>query len=197
MEGIDPAPMAENFWTLFGQRLAKMHQKSTFDYGLDSNNYIGSLPQKNKWKRSWIEFFVQNRLQFQEKLALDSQRIDRQTSTLLSVLYGKMERLFTPTRPSLLHGDLWSGNYMCGPDGHATIYDPSVYYGHREMDIAMTYLFGGFQKEFYDAYQDEFPLDEGWEERIEICNLYPLLVHVNLFGASYANRVKAILKRYA
>jgi len=197
IEGINTSPKANNFWTLFGQRLAAMHKKSTDNYGLDQDNYIGSLPQKNVWKDNWTDFFVQNRLHVQEKLAFDNQLIDPQTSTQLAKLYGKMEHLFPISKPSLLHGDLWSGNFMCGVDGQATIFDPAVYYGNREMDIAMTHLFGGFQKEFYNAYQREFPLDKGWEDRIEICNLYPLLVHVNLFGTSYANRVKAILKRYA
>ncbi|MEP4134955.1 MAG: fructosamine kinase family protein, partial [Cyclobacteriaceae bacterium] len=98
--------------------------------------------------------------------------------------------------PSLLHGDLWSGNFICGQNSKPYIFDPAVYYGHREMEIAMTRLFGGFDLRFYQSYQSNFPLEPGYEDRTELCNLYPLLVHANLFGGSYLISVKNILKRF-
>jgi protein-ribulosamine 3-kinase len=96
----------------------------------------------------------------------------------------------------LLHGDLWSGNFLCGHNGDPVLIDPAVYFGHREMDIAMTKLFGGFDDTFYTAYNEERPMEGGWEERVDPCNLYPLLVHVNLFGGGYAAQVQQILKRF-
>jgi len=121
--------------------------------------------------------------------------MDEQMSVLLNKLYEKLPKLLEREEPSLLHGDLWSGNFMVNTEGEASIMDPAIYFGNREVDIAMSLLFGGFQKRFYDAYAATFPLKEGWERRVEIYNLYPLLVHVNLFGASYVQRVKSILKR--
>jgi protein-ribulosamine 3-kinase len=107
-----------------------------------------------------------------------------------------LDEVFPPAKPALLHGDLWSGNYMTSPQGRACIYDPAVYYGHREMDMAMTKLFGGFDEEFYSGYMHEFPLEKEWEKRADICNLYPLLVHVNLFGGGYAAQVEQIVRKF-
>ena len=97
----------------------------------------------------------------------------------------------------LFHGDLWSGNFLTDKTGNATLIDPAVYYGHREMDLGMTKLFGGFEAEFYAAYSEMFPLEAGFEKRVDIYNLYPLLVHVNLFGGDYIHQVQKILERYS
>jgi fructosamine-3-kinase len=107
-----------------------------------------------------------------------------------------MQALFPQERPALLHGDLWKGNLVSGPDGEAWAVDPAVYYGHREMDIAMTRLFGGFDDAFYTAYNEALPMERGWEERAEVCNLYPLLVHTLLFGGGYAGQVAQVLRRF-
>ena len=106
-----------------------------------------------------------------------------------------LEKYFPVEKPSLIHGDLWSGNIMGGAGGQAYFYDPAIYYGHREMDLAMTHLFGGFPNEFYEAYNSSYPLQPGFQERIDLYNLYPLLVHVNLFGGSYLEQALGILKR--
>jgi fructosamine-3-kinase len=112
-------------------------------------------------------------------------------------LYKAIPSIFPSEPPSLLHGDLWSGNFMCDEKGNPCIIDPAVYYGSREMDIAMSMLFGGFSGRFYASYQHAFPMKPGWEMRMELCQLYPLLVHVNLFGGSYLNSVKAIIGKFS
>ena len=112
-------------------------------------------------------------------------------------LFHRLDHLFPSEAPALLHGDLWSGNLLGDAQGRPVLIDPAVYYGHREMDLAMTRLFGGFDPGFHTAYQAEWPLEAGWEERVDLCNLYPLLVHVNLFGGSYVAQVEAVLRRFA
>lgn len=110
------------------------------------------------------------------------------------MLFGKMADLFPEEPASLLHGDLWSGNFLSSKQGKAVLIDPAVYYGHREMDIGMSKLFGGFHQHFYDAYNDHWRMENGWQQRVDLCNLYPLMVHVNLFGGSYLMQVKSILR---
>ena len=184
----------EEFWTSFGKGLAELHKNTQATFGLDYDNYIGSLVQKNSKCKNWSDFFIESRLQFQEQLALDQGMIDSSIQLLLSKLYSKIPDIFPDEPPALLHGDLWSGNFLAGSQKKAVIFDPAIYFGNREMDLAMTYLFGGFDGQFYHAYQSHYPLKDGWEKRIEICNLYPLLVHVNLFGSAYAQRLKSSLK---
>jgi protein-ribulosamine 3-kinase len=111
-------------------------------------------------------------------------------------LFHKLDKLFPAEAPALLHGDLWSGNVLCDDHANPVLIDPAVYYGHREMDLAMTRLFGGFDAGLYAAYHAESPLEQGWEERADLCNLYPLMVHVNLFGGGYVAQVEAVLKRF-
>jgi len=111
-------------------------------------------------------------------------------------LYGKLDCLFPKEPPALLHGDLWNGNFICTTQHAPILIDPAVYYGHREMDIAMSTLFGGSDPEFHAAYNAEWPLERGWEERLDLCNLYPLLVHVILFGGEYVQQVETVLKKF-
>ena len=115
---------------------------------------------------------------------------------MFSKLYYRLEDIVPSESPALLHGDLWSGNYMTSARGEPTLIDPAVYYGHREMDIGMTKLFGGFAEPFYSAYNSVFPMESGWEARVDLCNLYPLMVHVNLFGGSYLSQVNSILNKF-
>ncbi len=183
------------FWENFGIGLAKLHQVYGEKFGLNENNYIGSLEQLNSYKKDWASFFIENRLEHQANLAFDKGLIDSELITQLERLYQKVESIFPVELPSLLHGDLWSGNFIVGSDGQAVLIDPAVYYGNREMDIAMTHLFGGFDKRFIKAYNSCNPLKADWEKRIEVCNIYPLLVHVNLFGQAYVSRLKSVLKK--
>ena len=196
MEAVITGTPPEHFWFRFGNKLAELHKHSNDNFGLNYQNYIGSLMQQNKQMSSWADFFVTQRLEPQLQLARDNNKADAGLSRKFNLLFSKLDNLFPKEPPALLHGDLWSGNYMVDNRGEAVLIDPAVYYGHREMDIAMTRLFGGFNDEFYSAYHSNNPLESGWEERVNLCNLYPLMVHVNLFGDSYLHQVEDVLKRF-
>ncbi len=196
MEHLESGDFEIDFWEVFGRRMAALHRHSHESFGLDHDNFIGSLPQKNTPTSTWTDFFIHHRLEPQLKRAVDSGKADSVIIQKFENLYAKLPEIFPDEKPSLLHGDLWGGNFMCTLDGEPAIFDPAVYYGFREMDLAMTRLFGGFDAEFYESYMDEFPLAPGFEKRFDICNLYPLLVHVNLFPGSYIQSVKHIVSRF-
>lgn len=196
LDFIESRQTGSAFWENFGKELANLHQNTQKEFGLGYSNYVGSLKQGNSVTDSWSEFFGNNRIMTQAKMAYDNGRIDFSLMRDLEHLSQKSSQYFPTSEASLLHGDLWSGNFMVGKEGLPVVIDPAIYYGNREMDIAMSMLFGGFNKRFYDVYNEVNPLDKNWEERIDLCNAYPLLVHVNLFGASYAQRLKSAIKRY-
>lgn len=196
LDYIQSAPKQSNFWEDFGQRLANLHKHSQENFGLNHSNYIGSLYQSNIFHKTWSDFFREERLEAQLKLARDQGQIGRETVSAFNRFYRRMDEILPVEPPALLHGDLWSGNFMVNKNGLAVIIDPAVYYGHREMDLAMSQLFGGFAPEFYRAYDLAFPLESGWQQRMDYCNLYPLMVHVNLFGGSYLASVKRILSKF-
>lgn len=183
------------FFHDLGKALAELHRNSNDHFGLDHSNYIGSLPQDNTLKQTWNEFFVCNRLEPLLKEAIDSEKLPIGIKNNFNTLFGKLDELLPKEKPALLHGDLWSGNKMNTLKG-PSIFDPAVYYGHREVDIAMSKLFGGFDDEFYSAYRESLPLEKGWEGRVELFNLYPLLVHVILFGGAYAQDVLRTVKKF-
>lgn len=196
LEYLDAAQQSSNFWDEFGLKLANLHRNTQGQCGLDHDNYIGSLPQYNKPHSSWTEFFLVQRLEIQARQAFNDGLLARSDLQAIDRLGQRLESIFPEEPPSLLHGDLWSGNYMTGPQGEACIIDPAVYYGHREMDLGMSKLFGGFSSRFYESYHDAWSLEKGWQQRIDICNLYPLLVHVNLFGSGYVSQVRGILRKF-
>jgi len=196
LECIESRGMSKNFWNDFGKSLAKLHRHSAEKFGLDHPNYIGSLSQSNCQHSSWNEFFILERLEPQIKMAIDSKQINQSANQRFHKLFSQLETIFPIEKPSLLHGDLWNGNYLIGSKGEPCIIDPAVYFGHREMDMGMTKLFGGFTSEFYQSYNEEFSLEKDWQERTGICNLYPLMVHVNLFGGGYAMQVDSILRQF-
>ena len=192
-------PSAE-FFENFGHRLAEMHKAETGGivkgFGFSMDNYIGAGKQENTPKENWTEFFRDHRLAPQLRKAdywFDS--TDRKRITRLLDNLG--DYLPEPDFPSLLHGDLWSGNYITGNDGEAWLIDPAVYVGHAEADLAMTELFGGFPGRFYEAYNEVNRIDAGYKDRRALYNFYHLLNHLNLFGGWYLGEVKEILRRYS
>ncbi|HET6527758.1 MAG TPA: fructosamine kinase family protein [Balneolaceae bacterium] len=180
----------------FGEALAELHRHHKKQFGLEYDNYIGRLPQANTWHKNWVDFFIDARIQPQLKMATDSKKLGEETIAHFESLYKLLPEIFPEELPSLIHGDLWSGNYFYDETGKAAVYDPAVYYGLREIELAFTHLFGGFPSEFYRAYESVYPLQTGFSKRKDVYNLYPLLVHTNLFGGSYGQQVKSIVKRF-
>jgi fructosamine-3-kinase len=197
MEYLAPGRQQRDYWPVFGEQLAALHSQSTEQFGLDYDNYIGSLPQYNTQRSpNWPEFFRTQRLLPQIEWARAKNLLDRQTNQGLDQCLARLEALFPEERPALIHGDLWQGNVMTGPNGQVALIDPAVYYGHREIELAFSRLFGGFPREFYSRYEQALPLTPGFEERIDYYNLYPLLVHVNIFGRSYVSDVAQIVRPF-
>lgn len=196
LEYIRSGRSIQNFWQDFGASLAAIHRQSQSSFGLEFDNYIGSLPQKNIPEQKGIEFFIQHRLRVQVQLAIEKKRFGDGLLDDFERLYEKLPDILPDEQPALLHGDLWSGNFLVNSFGKVSLIDPAVYYGLREAEISFTRLFGGFNDLFYEAYSQAFPLAPGFEQRIEIYNLYPLLVHLNLFGSGYLSSILRVLKKY-
>lgn len=180
-----------------GEGLAALHLQAADQYGLDQDNFIGSLPQKNTQTNSWARFYGESRIGFQMEIARQMGRLTPERERLLNKLCEKMLHLVPDSpAPSLLHGDLWGGNYFGTVNDVPVIYDPAVYYGHREVELAFTELFGGFPQRFYQAYHAAHPLDSGYTDRKALYQLYPLMVHMNLFGGGYTTQVDNLIRRY-
>ena len=214
LEFIESGRGKPGFFESFGRRFARLHQHHGPAFGFPHDNFIGTTPQHNEplggcWEdvakrqkerengASWAEFFLERRLRFQARLASERRRghellslLDRAEGRILELLGG------APEPPSLLHGDLWGGNFMVDEKGEPCLIDPAAYFGHREADLAMTRLFGGFDARFYNAYQEAAPLAPGHEDRLPLYQLYHLLNHLNLFGQSYYGQCLRILQRY-
>jgi fructosamine-3-kinase len=196
LEWIELGASAAGAEAALGAGLARMHRVTARQFGFESDNFIGSTPQRNRWCDDWAEFFVEQRLGFQLDLADrnglggDLQKLGRELKESVPVLLAG----HAPS-PSLLHGDLWGGNWSCDEHGAPVIYDPAAYFGDREADLAMTRLFGGFGAEFYSAYEREWPLAAGADRRMDLYNLYHVLNHANLFGGGYAAQATAMMRR--
>jgi len=197
LEWINSSPETKNFWTLLGQRLAALHRHTAPSFGLDHDNYIGSLRQLNHPWNSWSDFFIQQRLEPQIRLATDNHHPVLSLRKKMESVYKKMSALLPEEKPALVHGDLWGGNVLTDEKGFPCLIDPAVCFGHREAELAFTQMFGRFDQQFYHAYNDSFPLEPGFEERAGLYNLYPTLVHVNLFGGGYVQQAESIVNRFA
>ncbi len=192
LEWIAPGRANDASWARLGRELAALHRGGTDDagrWGWHSDNVIGSLPQPNGWADDWGDFWARRRTHPIARELLTRGAISPRQLGLITRAADRADRLLGPASradgPSLLHGDLWSGNVLFARGGRPVLIDPAVYIGHREVDLAMCRLFGGFPPRFYDAYTEAWPLGEGHEHRLALYQLYPLLVHARLFGGGY------------
>jgi len=181
---------------IFGRQLAGLHSTANNQFGLEHDNYIGRLPQSNTRHDDWITFFTDERLIPQVQMALDTGKLNSTDNEKFERLYHRLPNIMPDEKPALLHGDLWGGNFFYTTDGMPAIFDPAVYFGNREIELAFTHLFGGFAHDFYSSYEHLFPLEPGFHERKDIYNLYPLLVHVNMFGGTYIQQVRSIIRNF-
>lgn len=194
MEYIETKQPNSTDFAKLGHALGQLHQVTNHSFGSLIDNFIGSLPQSNTPHENWLDFYINQRLVPQFELAQQKQLLALQEIPSKEQLLEKGKDLFQNLQPSLLHGDLWSGNYLISTDGIPYLIDPAFYYGHSEIDIAMTRLFGGFGRSFYSAYHEIHPKNDGIALREKWYQLYYLLVHLNLFGRGYYGAVSRILK---
>lgn len=192
LEHIESASKTNDFDRVFGEKLAQLH-KTSAAFGFTEDNYIGSLPQYNTEEPHAVSFYINQRLEPQFKLA----RERGYTFENLNDFYKSIEKLIPDEPAALIHGDLWSGNFMVSEAGKPVLIDPATCYAPREMDLALMRLFGGFSDTVFDRYEQVFPLAEDWKERVKLWQLYYILVHVNLFGGHYYASAKAIIRNYS
>jgi protein-ribulosamine 3-kinase len=194
MEYLDMSGRADQM--VLGQQLAAMHCVTAKKFGWEINNTIGATHQPNVWMDNWLDFWSEQRLGFQLQLAAKN-GYGGELQSLGEKLLIEMAELFSGRviRPSMLHGDLWGGNVAGLKDGTPVIYDPAFYYGDREADLAMTYVFGGFTQNFYDSYQNAYPLDDGFAVRKTFYNIYHIINHLNLFGGGYHGQAIHMLEQ--
>jgi protein-ribulosamine 3-kinase len=196
LEYIEPGRPGPRYWEQLGEQLARLHQHSRPQFGLDYDNYIGRLPQANPDLADWPTFFAEARIRPLLRQAIDRGLMDRQDLQDFERLVPILDEIFPEEPPALIHGDLWGGNLLTDARGEAVLIDPAVHYAHREMELAFMTLFDRQPPAFHAAYEGVYPLAPGWRDRIDLCNLYPLLVHVNLFGGGYASSARQALRRY-
>ena len=198
-DSLESSKESKIFSDQLAQTLAELHRISQDHFGLDHDNFIGSTPQKNDLEKDGIVFFRDHRIDFQRQLAQKAGLLPVSIDKKIDSLCENLNRFLDTSgeRPALMHGDLWSGNYFPDSKGNPCIFDPAVYYGLREADIAMTELFGRLPERFYDAYHETFPMNHGYHERKDLYNLYHLLNHLNLFGSSYLSSVQKIVNRFS
>jgi len=197
LEYIRSAARNSDYWQKFGHELASLHKITHPRFGFHHDNYIGATPQLNPWTIDGFEFFAEQRLLFQARLAGDRHYLDQSEIQRTAALCRRLPELIPEQPASRIHGDLWSGNAMVDENGSPVLIDPAVNYCWAEAELAMTTLFGTFPETFYKAYQELRPLAPGYRERFPIYNLYHVLNHVNLFGRSYVSQAISILNRFS
>jgi fructosamine-3-kinase len=197
LEWIKEGKTSNQFWKTFGEQLAALHHTNQDNFGLEEDNFMGSISQSNKEDKQWNSFFIEQRLQPLINLCSNKNLLQPKHQHQFAVIYQRLPQIFDAAeKPALVHGDLWSGNFMC-QDGKPVLIDPAAYFGDRSVDLAMTTLFGGFDKGFYESYHYHFPLPINYKEQWEVCNLYPLLIHLVLFGKTYLAQIEQTLERFA
>lgn len=193
MPFLHSSPGSNADWALLGRKLAQMHKNTQNRYGYYHDGFIATIPQSNRWNESWSTFYLEQRLDPLFQRCRDEgllKRISSEWSEFCHVAMGMLEE----QKPALIHGDLWSGNVLFTKDHGPQLIDPALYYGSRELDLAMSRLFGGFDRRFYEAYSEEWPLQDGWQERLPLYQLYYLLVHVLLFGGNYERQSEDLIR---
>lgn len=191
---VEPGPRPQDFFSRFGRQLAGLHRATRGQrIGLDDDNFLGSAPQPNAAAGTWIEFVALRRLGFQLKWARDQGLADETLSRDVEAIVDRLPQQLAGREEttSLLHGDLWSGNYLCDTGGQPVIIDPAAYYGCREAEFGMIRLFGGCPPEFEASYEATWPMPDGWRRRSDVYRLYHLLNHLNLFGGGYAAQCRS------
>lgn len=196
LSDLQLAPHCKDFWQIYGRQLAAVHLQRKQRFGFDSDNYIGSNPQRNRWMENGWDFFRDLRLNPQIKWANDRLLLDDKDNTKLDHLLNRLPDLIPQQPASLLHGDLWSGNLITNHIGEPALIDPAVYYGWAEADLAMAELFGSYPDDFYQAYREINHLESGFRRRFPLYNLYHLLNHLNLFGKGYHSQIRLILDQF-
>jgi fructosamine-3-kinase len=199
LEDLGEGTSGRDFDERVGIGLAELHRASTETFGFARDNFCGATPQPNPRMTGWIEFYGRARLGHQLDLAARARLLSPADGRLLDTLVARLDTWLTepPEGPALVHGDLWSGNLHVAARGLPALIDPAAYFAHREAELGMMTLFGGFSESVYAAYDEAFPLDDGWRERNPLYQLYHLLNHLNLFGRGYHGRVMAVVSRYA
>jgi protein-ribulosamine 3-kinase len=196
MEYLPPSTSALGYDEKLGRGIARLHRKTAPAFGFHHSNFCGTTLQDNEWKANWPEFYAQRRIGALVKQIRNRRGMNTDEEKIYENLVSRMPGLLShDTTPSLIHGDLWSGNYVYTANGPALI-DPACYYADREMELGMMQLFGGFSPAVWESYQDEFPLPEGWKERIALYQLYHVLNHYSLFGGSYGRQALEIAGKY-
>lgn len=185
------------YWHKLASDLALLHKVKSETYGLEYDNYIGSLKQSNTPTNDYFEFMINQRFNPLVIKAYDRHLIKNNELRWFETFFVNLHNLIPVEAPSLLHGDLWSGNIIADSNNNPYLIDPAIYFGNRETDLAMCKLFGGFSDTFFDAYNSYYPLESHWNDRVDIHQLYPLLVHLILFGSGYKEQVMRIIKHYS
>jgi protein-ribulosamine 3-kinase len=198
LEHIKGSRRLPDFYEDFGRKFAQMHRYTSNRYGFYEDNYIGSTPQKNTYENDWVEFYRKHRLGFQIDLARKRGLARGELSKKMDILIDRLDEFIggIDEPPAVLHGDLWGGNHMVGDDGHVVLIDPATYYGSREADLAMTDMFGSMPTPFYQAYDEAYPLADGYNKRKLIYQLYHYLNHLNLFGGGYLGSCLSIVNHF-
>jgi fructosamine-3-kinase len=197
LQWIERGAAAKDYYSSLGKSLAAMHLQPQEQVGWAVDNYIGSLRQQNTFTNDWCSFYAHYRIAPLVEQLVAVGLFTNEQQEHAERLYTKLKQYFPNEKPAFLHGDLWGGNHFPNENGLPVVIDPAVYCGHREMDIGMAALFGGFDRSFYEAYHYYYPLESGWQQRLQLTQLYPILAHAVLFGGNYITRSASILARFS